>query len=54
MKTVVFEGPDSAMEVPALGITALKGEPVEVADARIAAALLRQGWKEVKAKETAK
>jgi hypothetical protein len=43
------------MDVPALGITALKGEPVEVVDPLIAAALLRQGWKEVKAKrETAK
>ena len=55
MKTVVYNGPYSAVEVPALGVTAVRGEPVEVADEEIASALLRQGWREIKAKkETAK
>lgn len=54
MKTLVFDGPGS-VDVPALGVTAVQGEPVEIADAEIASALLRQGWQEVKAKkETAK
>lgn len=51
MKTLVYSGPDAAVDVPSLGVTAVAGEPVEVADAEIAAALLRQGWQEVKAKK---
>jgi hypothetical protein len=55
VKTVVYGGPDMAVDVPSLGITAVQGEPVEVADEDIASALLRQGWQEVTAKkETAK
>jgi hypothetical protein len=55
LKTLVFPGPEGAVDVPALGLTAVQGEPVEVADAVIASALLRQGWQEVPAKkETAK
>lgn len=54
MKTVAYNGPYSAVEVPSLGLTAVKGDPIEVAD-DIAPALLRQGWQEIKAKrETAK
>ncbi len=54
MKTVAYDGPYSAVEVPSLGLTAEKGDPIEVAD-DIAQALLRQGWQEIKAKkETAK
>jgi hypothetical protein len=51
LKTVAYDGPYSAVDVPALGVTAVKGEPVEVADDEIASALLRQGWQEVKAKK---
>lgn len=50
MKTLIYEGPYSAVEVPSLGITAIKGEPVEV-PANAATALIRQGWQEVKAKK---
>ncbi|MFJ5997541.1 hypothetical protein [Streptomyces sp. NPDC092370] len=54
MQTVAYNGPYSAVEVPSLGLTAVKGDPIEVAD-DIAQALLRQGWQEIKAKrETAK
>jgi hypothetical protein len=54
VKTVAYNGPYSAVEVPSLGLTAEKGDPVEVAE-DIAQALLRQGWQEIKAKrETAK
>jgi len=54
VKTVAYNGPYSAVEVPSLGLTAEKGDPIEVAD-DIAQALLRQGWQEIKAKrETAK
>ncbi|MEV7589732.1 hypothetical protein AB0O42_05605 [Streptomyces sp. NPDC089922] len=54
MKTVAYSGPYSAVEVPALGLTAGKGDPIEVAE-DVAETLLRQGWQEVKAKkETAK
>lgn len=54
MKTVAYNGPYKAIEVPSLGITAVKGEPVEVEE-EAASALLRQGWQEIKAKkETAK
>jgi hypothetical protein len=55
LKTLVYDGPYGAVDVPSLGITAEQGQPVEVADDEIASALLRQGWQEVKAKkETAK
>jgi hypothetical protein len=54
VKTVAYDGPYAAVEVPSLGLTAVKGDPIEVAD-DIAQALLRQGWQEIKAKkETAK
>lgn len=54
MKTVAYDGPYAAVEVPSLGLTAEKGNPIEVAD-DIARTLLRQGWQEIKAKrETAK
>ncbi|MFD3464802.1 hypothetical protein ACFWWM_00240 [Streptomyces sp. NPDC058682] len=54
MKTVAYNGPYSAVEVPSLGVTAEMGDPIEVAE-DVAQALLRQGWQEVKAKkETAK
>ncbi|MFJ7590187.1 hypothetical protein ACIQZO_22930 [Streptomyces sp. NPDC097617] len=54
MKTVAYNGPYSAVDVPSLGVTAEKGDPIEVAE-DVAQALLRQGWQEVKAKkETAK
>jgi hypothetical protein len=54
VKTVAYNGPYSAVEVPSLGLTAGKGDPIEVVD-DIAQALLRQGWQEIKAKrETAK
>ena len=54
MKTVAYNGPYSAVEVPSLGLTAEKGDPIEVAD-EVAQALIRQGWQEIKAKkETAK
>lgn len=33
MKTIVYVGPAAEVEVPALGITVKKGEPVEVEDA---------------------
>ncbi|MFE0648549.1 hypothetical protein ACFVZH_08185 [Streptomyces sp. NPDC059534] len=49
MKTVAYDGPYSAVEVPSLGLTAEKGDPIEVAEP-IAQALLRQGWQEIKAK----
>jgi hypothetical protein len=48
LKTVIYEGPYSAVEVPSLGLTAVKGEPVEV-EANAADSLIRQGWREVKA-----
>jgi hypothetical protein len=51
LKTVAYDGPHSAVDVPSLGITAVKGEPVEVDDDEIASALLRQGWQEIKAKK---
>jgi hypothetical protein len=55
LKTLVYPGPFDAVEVPALGITAIKGEPVDVSDVATATALIRQGWTEIKAKkETAK
>lgn len=50
MKTVAYNGPYSAVEVPSLGVTAEKGVPIEVAE-DVAQALLRQGWQEVKAKK---
>lgn len=50
MKTVAYNGPYSAVEVPSLGVTAEKGDPIEVAE-DVAQALLRQGWQEVKAKK---
>ncbi|MGW6571669.1 hypothetical protein ACWGAN_05765 [Streptomyces sp. NPDC054945] len=50
MKTVAYSGPYSAVEVPSLGVTAEKGDPIEVAE-DVAQALLRQGWQEVKAKK---
>lgn len=54
MKTVTYDGPYSAVEVPALGLTVEKGDPIEVAE-DVAQALIRQGWQEIKAKkETAK
>jgi hypothetical protein len=55
LKTLTYEGPYNAVEVPSLGITAIKGEPVDIADPATATALIRQGWTENKAKkETAK
>ncbi|MFC9231037.1 hypothetical protein ACFTZI_19100 [Streptomyces decoyicus] len=54
MKTVAYNGPYSAVEVPSLGLTAVKGDPIEVTE-DVAHALIRQGWQEIKAKkETAK
>jgi hypothetical protein len=54
VKTVAYDGPYAAVEVPSLGLTAVKGDPIEVAE-DVAQALIRQGWQEIKAKrETAK
>ncbi|MGW6535221.1 hypothetical protein ACWGBV_03185 [Streptomyces sp. NPDC055051] len=53
MKTVFYDGPFAAVEVPSVGLTAVKGDPIEVAE-DVAQALLRQGWQEFKAKEKAK
>jgi hypothetical protein len=50
LKTLIYGGPYSAVEVPSLGITAIAGEPIEV-PAEAATALIRQGWQEVKAKK---
>ncbi|MCB5179505.1 hypothetical protein [Streptomyces antimicrobicus] len=50
MKTVVYGGPYTAVDIPSLGLTAEKGDPVEVAE-DVAETLLRQGWQEVKAKK---
>lgn len=52
MKTVAYDGPYSAVEVPSLGLTATKGNPIEVVE-DIARTLLRQGWQEIKTKEEA-
>lgn len=40
---VVYPGPFPSVDVPALGLTARQGEPVEV-PAEHAASLLEQGW----------
>ena len=40
---LIYPGPHPAVDVPAAGVTAIKGEPVEIAD-DIAARLLEQGW----------
>lgn len=50
MKTVAYNGPYAAVEVPSLGITAKRGVPIEVPE-DVAQALLRQGWQEIKAKK---
>jgi hypothetical protein len=50
VKTVAYDGPYGAVDVPSLGLTAKQGEPIEVAD-EAATALLRQGWQEIKAKK---
>lgn len=54
MKSVVYIGPAEEVEVPALGIIAKKGEPIEVEDA-LAKSLLEQesNWA-AKAKPTKK
>ncbi|MEU8780061.1 hypothetical protein [Streptomyces sp. NPDC048637] len=54
MKTIAYGGPYAAVEVPSLGLTAAKDDPIEVAE-DVAQTLIRQGWQEIKAKkETAK
>jgi hypothetical protein len=40
---LVYPGPFDQVELPSLGVTAPKGEPVEVPDPH-AASLLEQGW----------
>lgn len=40
---VIYEGPCASVEVPALGIVAERGVPVEVEDEKVAKALLEQG-----------
>jgi hypothetical protein len=52
VKTVAYDGPYAAVDVPSLGLTAVKGDPIEVTE-DVAQALLRQGWQEVKAKKEA-
>lgn len=48
--TLVYEGPYGAVDVPSIGVTATKGEPVEI-DEAVAESLIRQGWREVTAKK---
>lgn len=55
MATVVYVGPHAEVEVPAAGIVAKQGEPVEVS-AEVAKSLLKQEdiWAAPKAKPSAK
>jgi hypothetical protein len=48
MQILIYRGPFEAVEIPAAGIVAVHGQPVEVPDA-VAESLLRQGWTPAKA-----
>ena len=45
---LVYPGPHLAVDVPAAGIHAEKGVPVEVADKQVAEQLITQGWTKVR------
>lgn len=51
---LIYEGPHDEVVVPAFGITAARGEPVEVEDKAQAEQLLAQGWTKAKAGQKAK
>lgn len=50
MKTLIYDGPFGAVDVPSVGLTATKGEPIEMDDVT-AENLIRQGWREVTLKK---
>lgn len=46
---LIYPGPSDAVEVPALGIIAVRGEPTdELEPSEFTASLLEQGWTEHK------
>lgn len=50
VKTLIYDGPFGAVDVPSVGLTATKGEPIEMDDVT-AENLIRQGWREVTLKK---
>jgi hypothetical protein len=44
---LIYPGPFDQVEVPAAGVTAVRGEPVEVPEPH-AASLIEQGWTPVR------
>ncbi len=41
---MAYNGPHEFVDVPALGRTVKRGEPVDIENISLAKALLRQGW----------
>jgi len=49
---LIYPGPGDGVDVPAVGVTAVAGEPVDIPDPDVANALVKQGW--LKAEKPAK
>ena len=44
---MAYRGSYGSVDVPALGRTVKRGEPIEIDDAQMCESLTRQGWEEV-------